>query len=196
MRLVLIGPPGAGKGTQATLLSRRLGVPHVSTGDLFRDNARRQTALGQDARRYLDAGELVPDHITAAMVRRRLEEPDAQRGFLLDGFPRTLRQAHALSVILAETGAALDAVLELAAPEDVVVERLLSRGRSDDTEEVIRNRQQVYRRQTAPLLAHYAAIRLTVHAVGTVEDVADRALAALAGFSGPVTGTDVAGGAA
>ncbi|GAA0560573.1 adenylate kinase [Streptomyces antimycoticus] len=180
MRLVLIGPPGAGKGTQAALLGSRFGIPHISTGDLFRENVTRGTRLGQQARRYLDAGELVPDHVTGGMVRRRLEEPDARRGFLLDGFPRTIEQARVLATILARTGADLDAVLELDAPEDVVVERLRGRGRSDDTEEIIRHRQRVYRRQTASLLAHYADITVTVRAVGTVEEVADRALAALA----------------
>ncbi|TMU90376.1 adenylate kinase [Streptomyces sp. DASNCL29] len=184
MRLVLIGPPGAGKGTQAALLGSRFGIPHISTGDLFRENVTRGTQLGQQARRYLDAGELVPDHVTGGMVRRRLEEPDAQRGFLLDGFPRTIEQARALATILARTGADLDAVLELDAPEDVVVERLRGRGRSDDTEEIIRHRQRVYRRQTASLLAHYADIVVTVRSVGTVEEVADRALAALAELSG------------
>ncbi|MEU1790083.1 adenylate kinase [Streptomyces sparsogenes] len=180
MRLVLIGPPGAGKGTQAALLGSRFGIPHISTGDLFRENVTRGTRLGQRARRYLDAGELVPDQVTGGMVRRRLEEPDARRGFLLDGFPRTIEQARVLATILARTGADLDAVLELDAPEDVVVERLRGRGRSDDTEEIIRHRQRVYRRQTASLLAHYADITVTVRAVGTVEEVADRALAALA----------------
>jgi adenylate kinase len=184
MRLVLIGPPGAGKGTQATLLGRRFGIPHISTGDLFRENVSHGTPLGQEARRYLDAGELVPDHVTGAMVRRRLEEPDARRGFLLDGFPRTVEQAHALNTILARTGAVLDAVVEFDAPEHIVVERLRGRGRSDDTEEVIRHRQQVYRRQTAPLLAHYTDIVLTVHAVGTVEEITDRALEALADLPG------------
>ncbi|MFF4255187.1 adenylate kinase [Streptomyces sp. NPDC001663] len=183
MRIVLIGPPGVGKGTQAALLSRRLGIPHISTGDLFRDHVRRLTPLGRDAQRYLDAGELVPDHVTAGMVRRRLEEPDTARGFLLDGFPRTVRQARELSAILAETGTPLDAVLELTAPEDVVVARLRSRGRPDDTEEVIRHRQTIYRRRTAPLLAHYAVLLLTVNAVGTVEDIGDRALTALADLS-------------
>ncbi|MEW2246296.1 MULTISPECIES: adenylate kinase [unclassified Streptomyces] len=172
MRLVLIGPPGAGKGTQAALLGRRLGVPHVSTGDLFRAHVGDGTPLGRDAQRYLDAGELVPDHITEGMVRHRLAEPDARRGFLLDGFPRTVRQAHALATMLAATGTSLDAVLEFTAPEDVVVDRLLGRGRADDTEEVVRNRLRVYRKQTVPLLAYYADIVLQIPATGTVEEVA------------------------
>ncbi|MFE6286540.1 adenylate kinase [Streptomyces sp. NPDC057877] len=179
MRLVLVGPPGAGKGTQATALSRRLGIPHISTGDLFREHITRRTALGRDAERYLDAGQLVPDHVTTGMVRRRLGEPDAQQGFLLDGFPRTLPQAQALTAILSSSGAPLDAVLELTAPADVVVERLLSRGRPDDTEQIIRHRQRVYRHQTLPLLTHYAPLVRTVHAVGTVEDITTRALTAL-----------------
>ncbi|GLW51317.1 adenylate kinase [Streptomyces sp. NBRC 14336] len=179
MRIILIGPPGAGKGTQAVALSERLGVPHISTGDLFRDHVARRTPLGQEARRYLDTGELVPDHITAGMVRERLAQPDARDGYLLDGFPRTVPQARELAAVLAATGTALDAVLELSVPEEVVVARLLGRGRADDTEEVIRNRQRVYEKQTAPLLAHYADILVTVPAEGPVSDITARALEAL-----------------
>ncbi len=179
MRIILIGPPGAGKGTQAVALSERLGVPHISTGDLFRDHVARRTPLGQEAQRYLDTGELVPDHITAGMVRERLAQPDARDGYLLDGFPRTVPQARELAAVLAATGTALDAVLELSVPEEVVVARLLGRGRADDTEEVIRNRQRVYEKQTAPLLAHYADILVTVPAEGPVPDITVRALEAL-----------------
>ncbi|MGW7297449.1 adenylate kinase [Streptomyces sp. NPDC054829] len=179
MRIILIGPPGAGKGTQAVALSERLGVPHISTGDLFRDHVARRTPLGQEARRYLDTGELVPDHITAGMVRERLAQPDARDGYLLDGFPRTVPQARELAAVLAATGTALDAVLELSVPEEVVVARLLGRGRADDTEEVIRNRQRVYEKQTAPLLAHYADILVTISAEGPVSDITARALEAL-----------------
>ncbi|WP_416985234.1 adenylate kinase [Streptomyces sp. T028] len=180
MRLVLIGPPGAGKGTQAAILSDCLDIPHISTGDLFRDHVTRRTPLGRDAQRYLDTGELVPDQVTGDMVRERLAQSDA-RGFLLDGFPRTVAQARGLSAMLDATGSALDAVLEFTAPEDVVVTRLLNRGRPDDTEDVIRHRLRVYRRQTAPLLAHYSGILLTVQAVGPVEVIAARAMACLLG---------------
>ncbi|MFD4559878.1 adenylate kinase [Streptomyces sp. NPDC058469] len=179
MRLVLIGPPGAGKGTQAAILRKDLGIPHISTGDLFREHVSRRTALGQDAQRYLDTGELVPDDITDEMIRRRLAEPDTQGGFLLDGYPRTVRQAEELGSMLSDSEGGIDAVLEFTAPEDVVVPRLLSRGRADDTEQVIRHRQQVYRSQTAPLLAHYAARLLTFHAVGSAEQIGERVLTAL-----------------
>jgi len=179
MRLVLIGPPGAGKGTQAAILRDDFGIPHISTGDLFREHVSSRTPLGQDAQRYLDTGELVPDHVTGEMIRQRLAEPDTQRGFLLDGFPRTVRQAEELELMLSDADGGIDAVLEFTAPEDVVVSRLLSRGRADDTEQVIRNRQQIYRSQTAPLLAHYAARLLTFHAVGSAEQISERVLTAL-----------------
>ncbi|SFO86934.1 adenylate kinase [Actinomadura madurae] len=179
MRLVLIGPPGAGKGTQAARLSRRLGVPHISTGDLFRDHLTLGTPLGRLAGKYLETGELVPDHVTADMVRRRLVRPDARRGFLLDGFPRTVRQAGELSAMLAAEDGDLDAVVEFTAPEDVVVERLLNRGRADDTEEVIRLRQRTYRERTAPLLSRYADILVTINAIGTVDEIARRVVEAL-----------------
>lgn len=176
MRLVLVGPPGAGKGTQAALLSRKFDVPHISTGDLFRAHVGGRTPLGQEAARYLDAGELVPDEVTNAMVRDRLAEPDARAGFLLDGFPRNVQQADVLRDILTEDGTELNAVLEFAVPEHVVLTRLLDRGRPDDTEEVIRHRQRVYHRQTAPVLDTYAGIVVRVHAVGTVDEIAERVL--------------------
>ncbi|GEL16264.1 adenylate kinase [Pseudonocardia asaccharolytica] len=174
MRLVLVGPPGAGKGTQAERLAERLDIPHISTGDLFRANLRDETPLGVEAKRYMDAGELVPDTVTVGMVRDRLAQPDAAKGFLLDGFPRTVTQAEALSGLLAEIGDELDAVVEFVVPEDELVQRLLGRGRSDDTEDVIRRRQQVYREETSPLLDFYRDRLLTVDAVGTVDEITNR----------------------
>lgn len=178
-RLVLVGPPGAGKGTQADTLSKKLSVPHISTGDLFRAHVAEHTPLGEEAQRYLDSGDLVPDTVTNEMVRERLAEADTANGFLLDGFPRNTKQAEVLSQLLAESGQKLDAVVQLDVPEDVVVERLLSRGRKDDTEEVIRRRQQVYVSETAPLLDHYQDILLKVDGVGEVDEVAGRVLDAL-----------------
>jgi adenylate kinase len=178
-RLVLVGPPGAGKGTQAITLSERLGVPHISTGDLFRAHVGEQTPLGQEAKRYMDSGELVPDSVTNEMVRERLSEPDAKSGFLLDVFPRNTKQAEVLGQILSEEELGLDAVIQLKVAEDVVVNRLLARGRADDNEEVIRRRQQIYMSETAPLLEYYAGILITVDGVGEVDEVAARVLEAL-----------------
>jgi adenylate kinase len=179
VRLVLVGPPGAGKGTQADVLSKRLGIPHISTGDLFRAHISQETEVGREAKRYLDAGDLVPDSVTNEMVRQRLADEDARTGFLLDGFPRNVAQAEVLVEILAGDGNKLDAVVELRVPEDELVKRLLARGRADDSEDVIRNRQEVYRKETAPLLDHYADILQTVDAVGDVDDVTGRILSAL-----------------
>jgi adenylate kinase len=161
------------------VLCKELGIPHISTGDLFRAHIGQQTELGREVQRYIDAGDLVPDAVTNEMVRERLTEPDARRGFLLDGFPRNVAQADVLAKILAGDGHTLDAVLEFRVPEDVVVKRLLARGRTDDTEDVIRYRQQVYRQETAPLLDYYRDIVVPVDAVGDVDEVSARALAAL-----------------
>ncbi|WP_243790105.1 adenylate kinase [Saccharopolyspora gloriosae] len=179
VRLVLVGPPGAGKGTQAAVLGERLAVPHISTGDLFRANIGNSTPLGQKAKSYMDAGELVPDEVTNEMVRERLAEPDAQDGFLLDGFPRTTPQADVLGDILADNGMELTAVLQFDVPEEELVRRMLDRGRSDDTEDVIRRRLAVYHSETAPLLDYYQAKVLKIDALGSVEDITDRALDAL-----------------
>ena len=179
MRLVLLGPPGAGKGTQAVLLSETQGVPHISTGALFRANIGEGTPLGVAAKSYIDAGKLVPTDVTARMVKSRLEEADAAEGFLLDGFPRTVEQAEILQDLLAENGQNLDGVLNFVVAEDVVVERMLARGRADDNEEPIRTRLGVYRDETAPLIEHYGDQIISIEAEGEVEEINDRAMAAL-----------------
>ena len=158
-RLLIVGPPGAGKGTQAARIAEALGIPAISTGDIFRANVSGQTELGVLAKSYMDKGEYVPDSVTNDMVRARLAEDDATGGFLLDGYPRTLPQVDALDAVLADLGASLDAVLLLEVDNDAVVERLVARGaeqgRSDDTEETIRRRLEVYAEQTAPLIDVY-----------------------------------------
>lgn len=179
MRIVLLGPPGAGKGTQALQLAEKLEVPQISTGDLFRHNITTGTELGLEAKKYLDAGDLVPATLTNALVDDRLNADDAANGFILDGFPRSVVQAEALDEMLKKRGLKLDAVVEFRVPEDELVARLQGRGRADDTEEVIRNRMKVYRDETAPLLDYYAAELKTVEAVGGVDEVFARALKAL-----------------
>jgi len=185
MRLVLLGPPGAGKGTQAKALSARLGVPAISTGDIFRLNVGQGTPLGRTAQQYMDAGEYVPDEVTNAMVRDRLSQPDCADGFLLDGYPRTPAQVAELTRLLAEFHHSLDAVLEITVDTEEVVRRLTGRsaieGRSDDSEDVVRHRLDVYREQTAPLAAVYEELGLLrrVPGTGEVADVTARLLAAL-----------------
>ena len=180
MRLVLLGPPGAGKGTQAIKLSEKLGIPQISTGDLFRKNISEGTPLGVEAKRYLDAGDLVPSELTNKLVEDRIEQPDAADGFILDGYPRSVEQAQALDEMLKNHNTKLDAVLEFAVSEAELFERLKSRGRADDTEEVIHNRMQVYRDETEPLLEYYSHNNLqTVDAVGALDEVFARALLAL-----------------
>ena len=180
LRLLIVGPPGAGKGTQATRLTAAYGIPAISTGDIFRQNVSGGTELGVLAKSYMDKGEYVPDEVVNDLVADRLTWPDAQNGFLLDGYPRTLDQAEALDRFLAQHGTALDAVVELVAANDEAVERLLRRageqGRSDDTEDVIRHRLEVYSAQTAPLLDRYAAQGLVVRidGLGQIDDVTRR----------------------
>ncbi|MCB0919468.1 MAG: adenylate kinase [Actinobacteria bacterium] len=185
MRIVLMGPPGAGKGTQAAAISGSLGIPHISTGEIFRKNVGEGTELGKEAQKYMEKGEYVPDSVTNAMVKDRLAQPDAANGFLLDGYPRTAEQVQELNTMLAETGLKLDKCVEITADTDEVVQRLLKRaeleGRPDDTEEVIRRRMEVYAEQTAPLTAMYAeqGILVQVDGMGGVEEVTERLLAAL-----------------
>jgi adenylate kinase len=185
-RLLLIGPPGAGKGTQAEVLASTFGIPAISTGDIFRANVKNQTELGLKVKAIMDAGEYVPDEITNAIVANRLAEPDAAAGFLLDGYPRTPDQVAELDKVLAADGKALDVVVQIVADTDEVVARLLKRaqeqGRADDTEEVIRHRMAVYAEQTAPLIDVYEArdLVVTVDGLGQVAEVTERILSALA----------------
>lgn len=185
-RLLLIGPPGAGKGTQAQRLSAALAVPAISTGDIFRAHLRDETPLGKQAKAYMDAGDNVPDSLTNDLVRDRLSRADAGEGFLLDGYPRTIDQVRALDELLAESGHAMDAVVELVADPDVVVERLkkraLEQGRADDDEAVVRHRLEVYAQQTAPLIGVYAerGLLAKVDGIGEIAEVTERIEAALA----------------
>ena len=184
-RLLIIGPPGAGKGTQAARLSARLDVPAVSTGDIFRDNVRNGTELGVLAKSYMDRGEYVPDSVTDDLVKDRLSEADASGGFLLDGYPRTLAQVRTLDEYLAQRGERLDAVIQLTADREETVQRLLRRAkeqnRSDDTEDVIRRRLEVYAEQTAPLIDLFASrgVLVSVDGLGSMDEVTDRIVAAL-----------------
>ena len=179
MRVVLLGPPGAGKGTQAQKLSEKLGIPQISTGELFRSNIENGTKLGLEAKRYLDAGDLVPSDLTNQLVDDRLRDPDAANGFILDGYPRSLRQAKALHEMLEGRGTDIDAVLEFRVSQEELLERLKARGRADDTDEVILNRMKVYRDETAPLLEYYRDELKTVDAIGTMDEVFARALRVL-----------------
>ncbi|MER7106474.1 adenylate kinase [Streptomyces sp. NPDC000229] len=215
MRIVLVGPPGAGKGTQAAFLAKNLSIPHISTGDLFRANISQGTELGKKAKAYMDAGNLVPDEVTIGMAKDRMEQPDAVNGFLLDGFPRNVAQAEALDAMLVGEGMKLDAVLDLEVEEDEVVKRIAGRRicrndsahvfhvtyappraegvcdhcggelyqRDDDSEETVRKRLEVYHTQTEPIIDYYKAqgLVVTISALGKVDEVTGRAMAALRG---------------
>ena len=185
MRLILMGPPGAGKGTQAKYVAEHFGIPAISTGDIFRANVSQGTDLGVQAKRYMDAGEYVPDEITNLMVRNRIDEPDADPGFLLDGYPRTLAQVKELDAMIEHTGHRLDAVVVLTVDSEEVVQRLLNRarteGRADDTEDVIRRRQEIFLEETEPLIAVYRERGLVheINGMGEVDEVTKRIFEAL-----------------
>jgi adenylate kinase len=190
MKLIIMGPPGAGKGTQAKLIAARLEIPAISTGDIFRKNVSEETALGLEAKRYMDAGDYVPDKVTNQMVRDRVAEADAAEGFLLDGYPRTVSQVAELDSMLAARGHSLDAVLLLTVDKDEVVARLAKRaaeeGRSDDTEDVFRHRQEVYEEQTAPLIEVYEerGQLVRVDGMGSVDEVSARVFSVLGELDG------------
>jgi adenylate kinase len=215
MRIVLVGPPGAGKGTQALFLAKNLSIPHISTGDLFRANMKQGTDLGKQAKAYMDKGALVPDEVTIGMAEDRLDQPDTANGFLLDGFPRNEHQARALDAYLSRLGIKLDGVLDLEVPEDEVVKRIAGRRtcrndsahtfhveykkpategvcdecggelfqRSDDAEDTVRHRLEVYHRETEPIIDYYKqqGLVVTISALGPVAEVTQRAMAALRG---------------
>lgn len=153
--LIFLGPPGAGKGTQASIIAERFDIPHISTGEMLRNSISAGTNLGKKAQNYVEKGELVPDELLLDLIRERLSQSDAQKGWILDGFPRNLPQAHFLNDLLAEIDQTCDCVLNLQVSEELLVERLLQRGRKDDTEETIRHRLEVYHQQTEPLIGYY-----------------------------------------
>jgi adenylate kinase len=185
MRLVLMGPPGAGKSTQARFVAKYFNIPAISTGDIFRANVSKGTPLGVAAKRFIDAGDYVPDEVTNLMVRNRIDEPDAESGFLLDGYPRTLAQVEELDRMIDFRGHRLDAAVALVVDEDEIVKRLLERaqleGRGDDTEDLIRRRHEVYAERTAPLLRVYRGrgILVEVDGSGATDEVSRRILDAL-----------------
>jgi adenylate kinase len=184
-RLLIVGPPGAGKGTQAARITETYGIPDISTGDIFRANIKNETPLGVEVKAIIDSGDYVSDELTNALVKSRLEEADAVDGFLLDGYPRTLEQVSYLDELLGGKGQGLDAVIQLVADQDEVVARLRKRaieqGRTDDTEEAIRHRQEVYLRETMPLIAVYRdrGLLVEVDGLGEMHDVAARIATAL-----------------
>ncbi|WP_188667442.1 adenylate kinase [Tersicoccus solisilvae] len=184
--MLIIGPPGSGKGTQAARISERLGIVAISTGDIFRANVKERTPLGIEAKSYMDAGDFVPDSVTNNMVRERLAQADVAGGFLLDGYPRTTAQVEELDAILAAGSTSLDLVLQLTADHEELVRRLLSRaaeeGRTDDNESVIRHRLDLYTQQTSAVVKEYAGrgILVEVDGIGAIDEVTDRVMAAMA----------------
>ncbi|WP_370326858.1 adenylate kinase [Euzebya sp.] len=184
MRLVLLGPPGAGKGTQSAAIVEEFGIPHISTGDIFRANVKGETPLGKEAKGYMSRGELVPDTVVNRMVADRLRQADAESGFLLDGYPRTVGQAYTLSGMMAMLDVDLDAVLHFEVPDAELEARIAKRqatdGRDDDDHEVFKRRMQEYRDQTTELIPHYrrAGLLIAVDALGSIEEVRERVLGA------------------
>jgi adenylate kinase len=185
MRIVLLGPPGAGKGTQGHLLTEKYGIPEISTGDMLRSAVREDTALGREAKSYMERGALVPDEVIVGIVWERLTQDDTRSGFILDGFPRTLAQAEALSRMLHDSGMPLEHVISIEVPEEELRKRLTGRreieGRSDDSDEAVRHRLEVYRQETAPLIAYYreAGLLRSIDGIGSVDEVFDRIVKAL-----------------
>ncbi|WP_457679746.1 adenylate kinase [Thermovibrio sp.] len=174
MRVVFLGPPGAGKGTQAERIAKKYGVPHISTGDILREAVKEGTELGKLAKSYMDRGELVPDEVIIGIIKERLNQQDVrEKGFILDGFPRTLKQAQALDQLLQELNMPLDRVIYLNVEDEEIVKRLLARGRPDDKEEIIRHRLEVYRKQTAPLIDYYEerCLLSEIYGVGVVDEI-------------------------
>jgi len=180
MRLLIFGPPGAGKGTQAQFISNYFNIPHISTGDLFRENIRNDTPLGIEAKRYSDAGELVPDSVTNAMVKERLAQDDTAEGFLLDGYPRTPDQAEALGTFLPDD-TSIDAVINMIVPMEELIERLGKRGRVDDSSETIRRRLVIYHETTEPLAEYYRekGLLLDIQGVGEIDDITKQIIMAV-----------------
>lgn len=185
MRIVLLGAPGSGKGTQAAILTEQLEVPHISTGVLLRAAVEAGTELGQKARSIMDRGELLPDDIMLDLIEERLQQPDAQKGFILDGYPRNLSQADALDTLLDRIDKPLDVAIQIDIDTDLVVERIAKRaaeeGRSDDSEETVRKRLDVYEEQTAPVVGFYAEKGLLTRVLGegSIDEVNQRIMAVL-----------------
>ena len=181
-RIIFLGPPGAGKGTQAKALAEHWNIPHISTGDILRQALKEQTPLGVEAQAYMDKGELVPDQLVEAMVEERLHQSDTGAGWILDGFPRTVAQATFLEKLLQTLSQGSETVVNLDVPDEVVIERLLERGRKDDTEEVIRRRLQIYRSETSPLIDYYNQRQqlVTVNGNQSLEDVTTELTGAIA----------------